>query len=403
MNEDNPNRQYFDISTQVEMVKAYCQLPRDIIQRTKRLVESMQKEAARKLKENAIARMLPIAATICDSYEDYFSSNGNKLSDSLCHLDLDILSGNKKREFDLFREELIRVEADIEQNRLYARHALDNLMEDISVCVNLQKEDYPETKDSISILRDVDYKYGIFKHPIPFSVHIYVFIIINCVIKISDDNNKAKAIQQDILDLFNNNDSETIETLKKKIEDQFKHHDEYKTLFQDIISAISQSEKNINENVWAGTNLLANKMNENETKKYFSKPKQDKIAEWIQLGFLEYCKNNYITFKTPGIPTIIKMMNQWNGYLKSKDTQKSKLEDSKPYPEYDTMLQGTESSIIRWGCDIFAPEYIKRKEMKKALRQSKKIDPLDRPHLGSDFIEEHLCSGNNDDDDDDKD
>ena len=109
-------------------------------------------------------------------------------------------------------------------------------MEDISICVNLQKTDYPETKDHISILRDVDFQYGQLNHPIPLSVFVNVFILIKYFTNLTSKAIKAKEKQDDIFDLFKNNDSETAELVRKLMEDQSKLSNELKTKTQDIIT-----------------------------------------------------------------------------------------------------------------------------------------------------------------------
>ena len=57
-----------------------------------------------------------------------------------------------KFKISIFVKELTKLESEIDQDKLIARRVLNNLMEDIGICTNLQKSDYPETKDHIGIL-----------------------------------------------------------------------------------------------------------------------------------------------------------------------------------------------------------------------------------------------------------
>lgn len=401
MNKDSqPQQEQDSFSAQDEIIyKMASIIPSDTVQLTKSLFDNMEKEYAKELKEDSIARLLPTAKKICDFYELFFSNDDNKLSDSLCQLDYNQLSKSKKRKYELFVKELTELESEIEQDKLIAHRVLNSLMEDISICVNLQKTDYPETKDHISILRDVDFQYGQLNHPIPLSVFVNVFILIKYFTNLTSKAIKAKEKQDDIFDLFKNNDSETAELVRKLMEDQSKLSNELKTKTQDIITcAFSQLEKSINKNIWASTNLVTIKINKNEINKRRSKLNQKTLAEHIIIGFCSYCKKyNIKDIKTPGVDTIVKLFNRWNGYIKSSDEPELRNEEDKPYTQYESILFADTTIVENWAIEHFAPEYIEMIRKKKELKNSKKIDALDRPHAESNYnIDEKIPSENND-------
>ena len=98
MNKDSqPQQEQDSFSAQDEIIyKMASIIPSDTVQLTKSLFDKMEKEYAKELKEDSIARLLPTAKKICDFYELFFSNDDNKLSDSLCQLDYNQLSKSKK-------------------------------------------------------------------------------------------------------------------------------------------------------------------------------------------------------------------------------------------------------------------------------------------------------------------
>ena len=366
MNKDSqPQQEQDSFSVQVETFKKMASIiPSDTAQLTKSIFNNMEKESTKALKEESIAKVLQAAKKICDFYELLFSIDDNKLTDSLCQLDFNQLSKSKKRKYELFVKELTKLESEIDQDKLIARRVLNNLMEDIGICTNLQKSDYPETKDHISILRDVDFRYGQLNHPIPLSVFVNVFMLVSCCTIFTSKDIKAKEIQEDILDLFKKNDSETAELLRRIMDNQSKLSDELKTktneeLLQkmDMLLAMNQEQR---ESV--SIQKEKKRKRKHLTQVVAAQSIRDAFSVWYALD------RRLMAIKTPTESVLKQRFSEWNSHI---DNNSDDIR-TQPYPGYEEAKTGDDPIKFHlWALSVFAPLYFKI-EIEKAKRKKEK-------------------------------
>lgn len=132
----------------------------------------------------------------------------------------------------------------------------------------------------------------------------------------------------------------------------------------------------------------------------FKANKQKDLAQWIRYGIEKYCWKNKRTaderirdgFKLPNAPTIIRMLNHWNQYLRATSDKKKEMTEFEPYHNYSEILYASKEIVNEWGEQTFAPTYIKiwmakkkEKEEKRRIKSGKKRpDALDRLNIGGD-------------------
>lgn len=185
----------------------------------------------------------------------------------------------------------------------------------------------------------------------------------NRLIQISDLQEKIKGLFAD--SRWNNDINNFLHDLFRNLDNKVVTDAVEKTILEPIIKSI-RKEKN---------------------KQPFT---QAELTKFIREEFGAYVKEKHV--KLPDFKkiltksAIVKMLNNWNSFLKKK---KGKIiQKNKPYPGYPDVLYDTEIDARKWAKNTFAPCYLK--DLQKRKNRAKKTDALDGPHYGGDEGEQKI-------------
>ena len=146
-----------------------------------------------------------------------------QIINTISHLCPDELDCNRRKEYEELLFNLTILKEKIKNKKIATWEILDSLMKEISMCVNLPKDDFPKASKTIDFIRDMDSFYGQLSRPIPLSIHVCIFMLIYNCVDVVNMNIDANSIQRKMIELFSLSDDikKAIDESEKKILDVF--------------------------------------------------------------------------------------------------------------------------------------------------------------------------------------
>ena len=299
-------------------------------------------------------------------YIDFITELINKLKDTQLYSEKDKIEIEKIKKLEEYQaewEETIKKIEDIDIAIRYETNSL--LVESCCSGINNQKKTKAEP---FSAAWGYDFlcNFG----PVPGVIQEKVFKITSLFVALGNRIMQIYNLQDKIKGLFadshwNNDISDYLHHIFKELDNKDVTTYIEKTIIEPIIKSIRKEKRN----------------------QPFT---QSELTKIIQEEFATYVKENHV--KLPDLKkiatefAIIKMLNNWNSFLKNK---KGKIIDkNKPYPGYPDVLYDTELDARKWAKNTFAPCYLK--DLQKRKNRAKKTDALDGPHYGGDEGEQKI-------------
>lgn len=224
---------------------------------------------------------------------------------------------------------------------------------------------------------DVDNPFFVGTEVVPDVLPLHLFDMQALFMLLASCAVSAWKTQQDVIAIFEKDPLKIKDHLNKGLKPLFDYLFEFKEQMDNQMNEINNLKETLTE------------------QRKFKATNQNDLADWTIAGIRKYCLSHKQVLnemiergvKIPRKPTVIKMFNNWNCYLKASKDKRNEMKEFEPYPKYTEILYVSQKSVEEWGENIFAPNYLKRKkELKDAKEEKRQKSGKKRPDALNRFI-----------------